>query len=233
VSTSKVVTQSKEMPAIAEILGGILRFFPNTMVVTLFFVGMMTGRIPWILTAVGGLLMIVITMFAQVLLSWVLGAEMGNYDFTPGEVAAESCSLTPTLLQENYTTLPSLWIASSSFYATFIFMNAFNIYKQAPANNISKDKMAVQQRKGMGLISMVTAALLFFFLLVPRFLTRCESVIGTIIGLALGIGWGFGWWTILNFCGANVFPDIHGVMIGLTPRSLRANPYALVPQPPE
>jgi hypothetical protein len=38
-----------------------------------------------------------------------------------------------------------------------------------------------------------------------------------------------GWWNIVNLCGANIFPDVHGVMIGLTPGSLKSNPFAYMP----
>jgi hypothetical protein len=213
------------MPELAEILGGILRFFPNTMFVTFLIAGIMTGRMPWILAAAGGLVTIATTSLFQGLAQWFLGIDAVRYDFKPGEVAADSCSLTPST--DVFIQVPSMWIATSAFYATYIFTNALNIYTYTSTTN--QNRIPVQQRKGMGLISMVAVFLLFFFLLVPRFMTTCESIMGTITGLGIGIGWGVAWWHIVNLCGANIFPDVHGVMIGLTPGSLKSNPFAYVP----
>ena len=215
------------MPEFAEILGGILRFFPNTMLITFFVAGVMTGRMPWILAAMGGIVTIMTTWLFQGVGRWMFGTEAVAYDFRPGDVAVESCSLTPNSVTDVFIQTPSMWIATSSFYATYIFMNALNIYRYK--STTSQDRIHVQQRKGMGLISMVAIFLLFVFLLVPRFLTTCESIIGTITGLAIGLGWGVGWWNIVNLCGANIFPDVHGVMIGLTPGSLKSNPFAYMP----
>jgi hypothetical protein len=58
---------------------------------------------------------------------------------------------------------------------------------------------------------------------------QCESIIGSILGIGLGIGGGYAWWVILNACGSNVYPDIHGVMIGLKPGTLRTAPLACTP----
>jgi len=213
------------MSEMTEILGGILRFFPNTMFVTFLVAGIMTGRMPWILAAAGGLVTIATTSLFQGLAQWFFGIDAVRYDFKPGEVAADSCSLTPST--DVFIQVPSMWIATSAFYATYIFTNALNIYNYTSTTN--QNRIPVQQRKGMGLISMVAIFLLFFFLLVPRFMTTCESIMGTITGLGIGIGWGIAWWHIVNLCGANIFPDVHGVMIGLTPGSLKSNPFAYVP----
>ena len=140
----------------------------------------------------------------------------------------ESCSLIPVADGSTYTAVPSLWVALSSFVATYIFVNAANIYSQAPAR-INRNKLAVQQRKGMGFISMIAAVLLFTFLLVPRYWTTCETIMGVILGLLIGMGSGWLWWEILNACGPDVYPDIHGVMIGLKPGSLHTNPVACAP----
>lgn len=210
--------------SMTEILGGILRFFPNTMLVTFFVAGVMTGRMPWILAAAGGLVTIATTVLLQGVTQWGFG-DM-SYDFKPGEVAVDSCSLTPST-GDLFVQVPSMWIATSAFYATYIFTNALNIYTYTSTAN--QNRIPVQQRKGMGLISMVAVFLLFFFLLVPRFMTTCETILGTITGLGIGIGWGVAWWHIVNLCGANIFPDVHGVMIGLTPGSLKSNPFAYVP----
>jgi hypothetical protein len=67
---------------------------------------------------------------------------------------------------------------------------------------------------------------LFFFLLIPRYMTSCETILGVVLGLAIGISGGYLWWRLLDACGPDVYPDIHGVMIGTQPGLLHTNPIA-------
>ena len=210
---------------ITELLSGVLRYFPTTMIVTLFVLGITTGKLAWILVAIGGILITVFTLLIQYMFLKTLG--LGPM---PGAAVLEACSLVPTATGE-YSAIPSLWVAVSSFFATYIFINASNLYMQTPAR-INKEKIAVQQRKGMGLISMMAVALLFIFLLVPRYWTSCETTLGIITGLIIGHVGGITWWKILDACGPDVYPDIHGVMIGLKPGSMHTNPMACAPKAP-
>jgi len=213
--------------SVANILSGVLRYFPNTIIVTLFFIGIAMGKLAWIFVAIGGLLVTLLTLVVQHIFLKAVPVTLG----IPGENSAviEACSILPIAEGGTYSAVPSLWVSLSSFIATYIFVNAANIYSQAPAR-VNRNKLAVQQRKGMGFISMIAAALLFIFLLVPRYWTTCETILGIVTGLFLGIGSGWLWWEILNACGSDVYPDIHGVMIGLKPGSLHTNPVACAPK---
>jgi len=216
------------MSNIVELLSGILRYFPNTMIITLFVLGITTGKHAWILVSIGGILITLTTILAQYMLLKSLG--MGPLTDRPGAAIIEACSLLPVARgDDSYSAVPSVWVAVSSFFATFIFMNAANIYTQTPAR-INKEKLAVQQRKGMGLISMLAVALLFVFLIIPRYWTSCETILGVVLGLIIGHAGGAAWWKILDACGPDVYPDIHGVMIGLKPSALRTNPMACAPR---
>jgi len=195
------------------------------MIVTLFVLGITTGKLAWILVAIGGILITIATLTVQYLFLKTLG--LGPLD-GPGAAIVEACSLLPTAVGGEYSATPSLWTAMSAFFATYIFMNAANLYTQTPAR-INKEKIGVQQRKGMGLISMLAAVLLFVFLLVPRYWTSCETIFGLVLGLAIGVAGGVVWWKILDACGPDVYPDIHGVMIGLKPGALRTSPMACKP----
>ena len=211
------------MTQLTEVLGGVLRYFPNMMIVTLFVLGIMMGRLTWILVAIGSLIVIIATLSTQHIIARLT-------DVAPITDAAvmEACSLIPVFGTE-YASVPSLWVALSTFFATYIFLNANNIYVQSPAR-LHKDKTAVQQRKGMGLISMLAIMVLFVLIMFPRWRSTCETLLGLLSGMIIGGVGGYAWWTILNACGSNVFPDIHGVMLGLTPDALRTNPMACVPK---
>lgn len=216
------------MSTIVEMLSGILRFFPNAMISTLFVVGMLTGRQSWILVAVGGVLVTILTLTLQYLFTKVVG-PMPGWAELPGQHVIAACSLLPSAEGGNYNALPSLWVALSAFFATYIFTNASNVYNQSPPSSKAAASISVQQRKGVGLISMLAIIILFLFLLVARYMTTdCETVFGVLAGAIIGIVGGTLWWAILNSCGADVFPDIHGVMVGSNPGLLRMGPMACV-----
>lgn len=210
------------MGSVVELLSGILRLFPNTIIATLFVVGIATGKISWIFIGVGALLMTIATLVVQYILSKTI-----NFGPMPGAEVMEACSILPTAAGA-YTTTPSLWIALSTFLVSYIFINASNIYSTKPHRK-SQDAISVQQRKGTGLISMLAVCLLFLFLLVPRWNTTCETLIGMLLGAAMGIAGGWIWWKVLDACGPDVYPDIHGVMVGLKPGGLRTGPVACTP----
>lgn len=211
------------MSNIVELLGGILRYFPNTLIVTLFALGITTGKLAWILVSIGGILTTILTLLTQYL--FTKGFGVGPLSDRPGAVLMEACSMIPVASGAEYSAIPSLWVSVSAFFASYIFLNASNIYTQSPAR-VNKEKIAVQQRKGMGLISMLAVILLFVFLIVPRYWTGCETRLGILLGLLIGHFAAVVWWKILDACGPDVYPDIHGVMIGLKPGALRTNPVA-------
>lgn len=214
------------MATIVEVLSGVLRYFPNTMIVTLLVVGIVTAKLSWIFIALGGLVLAVAVLTMQ----YVAGKAFKVGDVAggmPGVAVLQACSLIPIADGATYSAVPSLWMALSSFFAAYIFMNAINVYTAQSSR--PRDAIPVQQRKGIGMISMLASILLFLFLMVPRFRTSCETLGGTIVGVGLGTVFAWIWWKILDACGSSVFPDIHGVMLALKPGALHTAPVACTP----
>jgi hypothetical protein len=202
------------MATILELLSGVLRYFPSILTVTLLVVGILTAKLSWIVVAAGGILVAIVALTFQYVLQKAFGVGP-----IPGAAILEACSLLPTTRGDFYV-VPSVWMSMSIFYSTYIFLNALNIYKSKPEKK-SVDALPVQQRKGLGLISMLAILLLFVVIVGARFVSPCESTGGTLFALLIGIGGAYGWWQFLTACGADVYPDIHGVMIGLKPGDLR------------
>lgn len=199
---------------VVEMLSGVLRLFPNMMMITLFVVGMATGKIPWIFAAIGG----IIVVFAIVALQYLMSKTGLSDRSIPGFDVVEACSLIPSMKGDEYVYTPSLWVSLTTFFLTYILVNATNIYT---AKGNSKDAMAIQQRKGIGMISIFAVVILFIFMMIARYFTNCEKWYGMLFGALIGGSIAYGWWHLLSACGADVYPDIHGVMIGLGGASLR------------
>lgn len=208
---------SRGMTTVTELFGGVLRLLPNTLVITLFVIGIAAGRLSWILIAIGGVLVAILTITFQYLMT-----KTFNLGYMPGTAFLEACSVLPVAGDGHYA-VPSMWMTLSAFFLTYIVVNAAKLYTVKP-KNATVESLAVQQRKGVGLISMFAVMALFLFMLIPRYKTSCETLFGTLMGIGLGVTAGWIWWGILNACGPDVYPDIHGVMIGLNPGKLRTNP---------
>jgi hypothetical protein len=208
------------MATVAEVLSGILRFFPNVMIMTLLVVGIALSKLPWIMVGSGGLLLIVFILLIQ----YVFG-KFGTFGILPGASIMDSCSLLPVVRGGTYNSFPSMWTALTFFFCTYILVNAAQIYTQKPAVAASAT-IPVQQRKGTGLISMLAVLILLVMLVISRMRTGCETWYGMLTGGILGGLVGIAWWYILDACGSNVLPDIHGVMLGLTAGITKGNPQA-------
>jgi hypothetical protein len=198
------------MTSVVELIGGIYRYLPNTLTTTLMILGIMLGKVSWIVISLGAVVLTIFTSLVQYMVSKSLG-----WGTIPGEGLVSACSILPSF-GTSIETIPSLWITLATFYMTFIIKNAVSVYTTKP-KKAPNEAISVQHRKSVGVISILTTVLLLAFLIVPRFMTKCESTLGALLGGLLGIGFGIGWWYLLNACGADVYPDIHGVMIGLRP----------------
>jgi hypothetical protein len=219
------------MASILQLLTGVLRYFPNIMMMTLLVGGIMLAKLSWIWIAAGGLVVAIIVLTAQFLLNKI----SGDYFNIPGINVIDMCSILPRTSADKYSLIPSLWVTLTTFFGAYIVINAANIYSTNPSAK-PKDATPVQQRKGMGLISMLAAILLLVVLLLGRYFTGCEvqlsgpagSAVGFfsfLLSIGIGAGMAFGWWHMLA-AGGTSNSDIHGVMAGLTPGGLRAGAMA-------
>lgn len=213
-----------------EFLSASHRHFPNIITVTLLFAGLFLGKANWVLVGTGAIAVAIVVLILQYAL--FNGAGLGVF---PGAEVFAACSMIPSGSGQ-YLTAPSLWIALTLFYMTYIIKNAANVYTTTPTK-LPAAAIPVQQRKGLGLISIIACVLLLITLMVSRFMTGCEtgstlwsSIIGISIAVATGIVAGNYWWVLLNACGADYYPDIHGVMIGLRPGGLHTSPVACTPR---
>lgn len=204
-------------------LTGIHRYFPNTMIVALLVLGIALGRVSWALASVGGVILTILIALIQFVFTKTPFATAQ----TPGLV--EACSSLPIALPgARYDMFPSYWMAITTFFITYIVTNASTIASVDPTKQ-PNTAIAVQQRKGLGVISIVAALIIGLILIGVRMMSPCESWAGIISSILIGGAWGYGWWALMNIQKNDIFQDIHGVMIGLQPGDLRTGPLACVP----
>jgi hypothetical protein len=218
--------------SIMQLLSGVLRYFPNVLMMTFLVGGILLAKLSWIWVAAGGLVVAVMILFAQ----FLLGKISGDVFNVPGINVVEMCSILPRTTSDKFFLLPSMWISLTAFFGAYIIFNASTIYTTNPSSK-PKDALPVQQRKGMGLISMLASILILAVLLLGRFFTGCEfppgdsmksNIIGTatfLLSIGLGVGMAYAWHKMLSASDTSN-ADVHGVMAGLTPGGLRAGALA-------
>jgi hypothetical protein len=215
------------MSGLMDMLTGIHRYFPNTMIVGLIVLGLALVRVSWVLVGIGGIIMAIILIAIELALPVIpfFGDKVKTTQ-TPGLM--EACSISPISSGGSYEMIPSYWFGITAYFLSYIISNAVSVYTKNPTKQ-PNTAIAVQQRKGLGVISILAVSMIGLILLFGRFISPCESWIGMIMGLLLGAGWGYLWWFILNKQGNDIFQDIHNVMIGLQPGDLRTGPVACKP----
>jgi hypothetical protein len=212
--------QVREMSGLIDMLTGIHRYFPNTMTTALLVLGLAIGRVSWVLVSIGAIILSIFISLVQFLTGMIIKS-----DDLPGLM--EACSVLP-IAGNTYSIFPSYWISITTYFLSYILSNAVSVYKSNPTKQ-PNTAIAVQQRKGLGVISIVSVLIIGIILLGVRIMSPCESWWGIAIGLILGGSVGYGWWVLLNAQGNDIFQDIHGVMVGLKPGDLRTGPLACVP----
>jgi hypothetical protein len=210
------------MSGLMDMLTGIHRYFPNTMITGLIVLGLALARVSWVLVGIGGLILTIVIMIFQYMF------QLFDYTktvTTPGLL--ESCSVLP-LSGSEYAMLPSYWLTITTYFLSYILTNATSVYTKNPTKQ-PNTAIAVQQRKGLGVISIVAVIVIGLILLGARMMSPCESWTSIIISIPLGGLAGWAWWVALAAQNNDIFQDIHGVMVGLQPGDLRTGPVACVP----
>lgn len=189
-------------------LNGMFRYLPNTLTWSLLALGLLTGKQAWLLVPFGTIPLAAIVI--------VLQNFIGKPAAAPSLTLLQACTLLPT---EScfYSQTPSLWMAIVWFYITYILTASYTVYHAKPANGVGPGSMAVSQRKSVLTISTLATVIIGLLFVLGRYGSGCEWWGGSLLAIALGTAFGMAWYKILQACGADIYPDIHGVAMGLQP----------------
>jgi hypothetical protein len=208
---------------ILDIVLSTAQYFPTAVGVTLGVAGLATARLPWLFAASG--------LVPLAFLIWVLqifAFKITGQHTTAGHIY-EMCSLAPIPgPTPRYAYAPSTWMTLTAYLITVLMASASVVATSKPASTTTNAALPVQQRKGVGTLSILACVILTLFLLLLRYRTGCEGIIGLISGFILGGSFGALWWAVMRAGGPAAW-DVHGVMLGTQPGSLRTTPLACLP----
>jgi hypothetical protein len=212
------------MGLLLDVFQDIARFFPIAVLTTLIFGGIALNQIAWVVVgSVGFALMLLIATLHY----WPLGI-FPNFAMAsaPSMALLEACAVLPGGAG-SYDSRLTYWLTSTVFLLSYVVMNASQIVKKVPEKAPS-GSAPVLSRKGVGVASLIAALILVIALPALRSFGNCETVISYILGTLMGGAAGVGLWYILNVGNGNgsVLSDIHGVLIGTSPGTLRTGPLA-------
>ena len=140
---------------------------------------------------------------------------------------------------EEETVISSEWMAMSSFFIGYAVCNALQLYNNdisssASLNvpNTSDTQIKVNKRKSQAMFALVSIAIFTLVILIFRWKTGCETIIGMIL-TAAGFGTaGYFWYQLLSEVGQGRLSDIFGIANRLlVPSAIKNGPIACVPIP--
>jgi hypothetical protein len=185
--------------------------FPLIMICLIGFLSISVLNVGTIFLFVGQVLVVPICVLALHIFTWIL----------PGThvPASDVGLLVPSIneaLSGNLNVGPSFWVAHVVFLCSYIFTNAYTVYK-LDASAVPGPAWKLENRKARSLMIMATSVFLLVTLLVSRYyMTGSETIFGILIGLGAFAPVAYYWYQIAIKNGAQN-GDIFGIMQQILP----------------
>lgn len=171
-----------------------------------------------ILTVCLGLVIPLLTFLLNLLLRLLPESLIGRFVAPMAGTCKVVPGTTDTMPAAN---LPSYWMSTVIFFFTYVAMNGFSLFNFASGQDASDDK--VSSRKTHAIIGMASSLILLVLLMIWRYKTRCENLLGIGLSLLFG-GLGVGAFILFDNCGLLRVVDIYGIGARLLPASATAAP---------
>jgi hypothetical protein len=147
--------------------------------------------------------------------------------WAPETSGTAQCSIFSTSLNgqgQPMSAVPSFWLSMMFFFYTYLFCNAYELYKM-PASDGAKE-VQVKARQFKAATSMAILFIVGIATIWLRFGTSsCETLLGVIIS-ASSIGIAVAWYNFMKSCGLGRLDDVFGVSNRIVP--VRQDPIACV-----
>lgn len=196
---------------------------PNVLFTGSLLLGSLTGYLPLVWMALGLILNATTVTFAQAFVAFLALKFPVIKDEAFLSADSPACTVgfqrIRALGDKNEVSgernvMPSHWMASSAFFATFSIYNSIRLMARKSADHTDPQK--INNRKAFS-ISALVIGIVFMGLIFLRGFTGCETRWGGTVGVAIGLGMAIGFWHILDACGTGRVPDILQVVGSMAP----------------
>lgn len=217
------------------LLGGY-HDLPNVLFVGSLILGSISGYLPLVWVAVGmmfnGLNVAVVQAILAMMFPIIKGIPPNTQVYKTGSA---NCGILfpewkdpPEGLDSTVQIVaPSVWLASTLFFATFSIYNSIRVGLLPKVKGANEDK--ADARRALTLTTFIVG-LAFFILTLLRGFSGCETILGGILGGILGIGGAIGFWHILDACGTGMIPDVLQIVNSLPPPGRKEVPVVCAPK---
>jgi hypothetical protein len=214
------------------LLGGY-HDLPNVLFVGSLILGSISGYLPLVWVAVGMMFNGLNVAVVQAILGMMFPLSGANPQIY--QKGNKNCGIlfpeqndTPEGLNTTlHMVAPSVWLASTLFFATFSIYNSIRVGLLPKVKGANEDK--ADARRALTLTTFIVG-LAFLILTLLRGFSGCETMLGGILGGILGIGGAIGFWHILDACGNAMVPDVLQIVNSLPPPGRKDVPVVCSPK---
>ena len=224
-------------------LYGGIRSLPLTIAGTMLLLGAFTANYAMIFFLVG---YVILTPTVAFLLNLGGGLLFEYIPYNPFKVqTSDTCNVViPYLTTKNMTesksatVISSEWLAMISFFFSYLIANAVELYSlTANDSSITVDGSAapditskITNRTSQAMVALCTTIVVACIIIGYRYMTQCETLLGTVVTMGIFGGIGYGWYKLLSTIGQNRLSDMFGIANRLlSPSAMTNAPIACVP----
>jgi hypothetical protein len=162
---------------------------PSILIVGGLLLGGMSGSVPLIVMALGGLASSSFYLFLQNILS-SLGLSIFRVPYNPACVSHKTIGYYDVKNRGLIDETSSTWLFTVCYFIGYLFYNALTITLLDPTTKDDIDK--VNSRKAQGISIMIALAIMLILFIGFRWKSKCENKITGPLGVLLGLGLGIG-----------------------------------------
>lgn len=229
-----------------ELIHSTFRQFPLFLMATLFILGLMETNIAYLFLVIGLFMTLSATWGLQALFKFTVEKVpyVANWFVSPNALM-QGCSIlggsgrAAAVAGGSGVVVPSYFIGFISFFFTYIFINAYELYNRQPSTiETESAKEKIDNRKYQAGMAMFLCVAFFLLMLIIRLIkfTGCELPINKKAGIILillnagaagTLAWS--WYKALQYCGGDALSDLFGIIGRLVPTNAKdSNPVACV-----
>lgn len=190
-----------------------IKDLPSILIVGGLLLGGMSGSVPLIVMALGGLASSASYLFLQNLLS-SLGLSFLRVPYNSACVSHKTIGYYDVKNRGLIDETSSTWLFTVCYFIGYLFYNALTITILDPTTKDDIDK--VNSRKAQGISVMIALLIMLFLFIGFRWKSKCENMITGPLGVLLGLGLGIGFFAMIQSSDLRI-ADVLQIKQGMEP----------------